>query len=104
MTEKLTFSNLGAVLNHFDQQGKGVEHAAAVYRSQLLELTGHDPSKQVTALDVIKIVQRVFFGGTDGNGISNGGDGATRERDVQRADGLDDKVVPPGPSAEPGSV
>ena len=61
LVSDLKFDGLPAVLEHFQAKSKEIESLAAVYRSQLLDLTGHDPSKPVTALDVIKIVQRVFF-------------------------------------------
>lgn len=63
MTDKLEFNDLKSVLEHFSTKGNCVEGLLATYRSQVTELTGHDLSKPVTALDVVKIVQRVFFGG-----------------------------------------
>jgi hypothetical protein len=66
MSEKLGFTGLDDVLKHFTAKGEEVERRLAVYRSQVTELTGHDLSKPVTALDVVKIVQKVFFGGQHG--------------------------------------
>lgn len=66
MAEQLNFGSLGEVLDHFEKTGKTAEDAIRVYRSQVKELTGHDTTQPVTPLDVVKIVQRVFFGGANG--------------------------------------
>lgn len=63
MTDKLEFKGLEDVLAHFEKSGKASLEAVKTYRSQIKELTGHDPSAPITPLDVVKIVQKVFFGG-----------------------------------------
>lgn len=60
MTEKLEFSSIDDVLNHFDATGKDAEAKIALYRQHVKELTGHDTTQPVTPLDVIKIVKKVF--------------------------------------------
>ncbi len=61
MSEKLSFNGVGELIAHFDKKGKAVENESNIYRSQLMELTGHDLTRPVNALDVIKIVKKVFF-------------------------------------------
>ena len=84
MTDQLQFQGLAGVLAHFDKAGQDAQQAIKVYRSQVKELTGHDPTAPLTPLDVVKIVQRVFFGGahdttrgipSDCGPGSTGGDG-----------------------------
>ncbi len=58
---ELSFSSVNEVLTHFDKSATDAEKAIATYRSQIKELTGHDPDKPLTALDVVKIVHKVFF-------------------------------------------
>ena len=48
--EKITFKDLDGVIEHL-----------SVFEAQTLELTGHNPRLPVTALDVVKIVKKVFF-------------------------------------------
>lgn len=64
--KKLEFSGLDAVLTHFAESGERAQADIKTYRSQVKELTGHDPSQPVTPLDVVRIVQKVFFGGDHG--------------------------------------
>lgn len=73
MADKLEFQGLAGVLAHFDKSGEEARNAIKTYRSQVKELTGHDPSSPITPLDVVKIVQRVFFGGANdtARGISS---------------------------------
>ena len=65
MTDKLVFEGVDAALAHFDKNGKAATEAVRVYRHQVKELTGHSPEQALTALDVVKIVQKVFFGGAN---------------------------------------
>lgn len=65
MTEestKLKFDTVDEVLTHFDKAGQASTEAIKTYRSQIQELTGHNPDQPVTALDVVKIVLSVFPG------------------------------------------
>lgn len=62
MKDKLEFGSLGEVLSHLESSAKGIESDVATYRHQVMELTGHNPDKPVTAIDVVKIVQKLFFG------------------------------------------
>lgn len=50
-------------VNQFEAEASVLEAGVANYRAKLQELTGHDPNKAVTALDVVKIVQKLFFEG-----------------------------------------
>ncbi len=63
MTEegKVTFHSVPDVLGHFGKSGAAAEEAIRIYRHQLKEFTGHDPDKAVTAIDVVRIVEKVFF-------------------------------------------
>jgi len=60
MSNKLEFNSLDDLLNYLDSNEKSIGEDVAKYKSQVSELTGHDLSKPVTALDVIKIVKKVF--------------------------------------------
>ncbi len=74
MKEQLKFDSLDAVLKHLSGSSAEIEASASKYRSQLQEFTGHDLSKPVTALDVIKIVQKVFFEAKNGASKSSNAD------------------------------
>ncbi len=57
----LHFETIWEVIRHFDEKTKEAEDVIGKYRSQIQELTGHDPNKPLTPLDVIKIVSKVFY-------------------------------------------
>tara|TARA_R110000868_G_scaffold9394_1_gene46895 strand:- start:113 stop:325 length:213 start_codon:yes stop_codon:yes gene_type:complete len=59
--KKLEFTSLNDVTAHLDRLAKDIAQDVSKYRSQIQELSGHNPDKPVTAIDVIKIVQKVFF-------------------------------------------
>ncbi len=47
-------------LLRLESRGLRIAEDANDYRAELQRLTGHDPSKPITALDVVKIVAKVF--------------------------------------------
>lgn len=111
MTDKLEFKGLDDVLAHFTVTGKDAEKAIKVYRSQVKELTGHDPASPLTPLDVVKIVQKVFFGGANASadtargvsGSSGSGAGSVEppHRDIPPPPGGEKAV---GPKLDPAKV
>lgn len=58
--EKLEFDSAQAVIDHLEGHAKETDEAIKVYRSKLQEFTGHNPNQQLTPLDVVKIVLKVF--------------------------------------------
>lgn len=60
-SESTVFTSLDEILAHFSGSQVSVEGGINQYRSQLKQFTGHDPNTPLTALDVVKIVQKVFF-------------------------------------------
>ena len=64
---KVEFGSMTDLLLHLDKLEKEIGEKLAVYKGNVSELTGHDLSKPVTALDVVKIVQKVFFSGVENN-------------------------------------
>lgn len=63
MTEKTAsvFTTVDEVLNHFSERAASAEELVTQYRRQIEEFTGHNPNSPITALDVIKIVKKVFY-------------------------------------------
>lgn len=55
-----TFNSLTDVVNHLTEEQARVQQEDAAWCSQVKELTGHDPRKPISPLDVVKIVQHVF--------------------------------------------
>ena len=47
-------------LKRLESKGLRIEADVADYRKELQDLTGHDLNKAVTALDGVKIVEKVF--------------------------------------------
>jgi hypothetical protein len=59
--ERIECAGLAEALSFLDKRGAEALDGLRTYRHNVKELTGHDPDKPVTALDVVRIVQRVFF-------------------------------------------
>lgn len=60
MTNKLEFKSLSDLLDYLEASEREVGENVSKYKAHVAELTGHDLSKPITALDVVKIVKKVF--------------------------------------------
>ncbi len=58
--EQLEFASIGEVVEHLDRSALSTTEAIKTYRSQVQELTGHNPDQPVTPVDVVKIVLKAF--------------------------------------------
>lgn len=54
------YDTLPEAIKHLDSKELVAQDAIKLFRHQLQELTGHNPDKTLTALDVVKIVQNTF--------------------------------------------
>jgi hypothetical protein len=61
MSEKQVFESLEDVLSHLDQSAGEINEKTRVYQHQFEELTGVPFGKQLNALDVVRIVNKVFW-------------------------------------------
>lgn len=57
-----SFSSLAEVLAKITQAEEQLGKDTAQYRHWVKELTGHDPTKPMGPMDVVRIVQKVFHG------------------------------------------
>jgi hypothetical protein len=58
--KKIEFSSLDGAIGHLDSAFEKTTADIKTYRSQVQELTGHNPDHPVTAIDVLKIVLKAF--------------------------------------------
>jgi hypothetical protein len=70
MTDVQKFESVDDVLDHFEKTAAEINEKTRVYQHQFEEFTGHAFGKQLNALDVVRIVNKVFW---SKNGSGNPG-------------------------------
>ena len=55
MSEEVTFKSLGEAIAFVDKKGEAMQNSVAGFQTSFKELTGFEPQRTVTALDVAKI-------------------------------------------------
>lgn len=76
MGGNLTFSSLDDVIKHLEVMATDIGSRTNTFRHQLKELTGHNLSEPVTALDVVKIFNKLSKG--SGNAVDAGDNASSR--------------------------
>ena len=60
MSEEVNFDSLAGAIEFVEKKGEAMQHSVAGFQTSFKELTGFEPQRHVTALDVVKICFNLY--------------------------------------------